>query len=297
MFLMQKLTHLACFTLLLSSMIPVSAGDHPLASALPAQADVAQLFIDDMTISNAIRPVNIDYEWTFAPRVGSGNIIPKDWSHATMWGGIHTGRPGNPARNVRIQIRDCALWVLSRKTGQWKLLQHSVSPEGGAFAEDYKGNVNTAAAARTEADGSVSVRLEPGCAYHFWPSTGRAQIDPADIAGLASVFFARLVVDDPELPDDRGEAVLVGAAGGDYWRNLDAEWRADWSNNHDWAIGRIKRLTSQWQAFTGCTHGRAIQNVEWTASARALLSPDFAPVMDEATLRANPPPLRELLGQ
>jgi len=294
---MKRLPHLASLSLLLAAVLPVLAGNLPLASALPAQADVAQLFIDDMTLPNAIRPVKIDYEWTFAPRVGSGNIIPKDWSHVTMWGGIHTGRPGNPARNVRIQIRDCALWVLSRKTGQWKLLQHSVAPEGGAFAEDYKGNVNTAAAARTEADASLSVRLKPGYAYHFWPSSGRAQIDPADIAGLASVFFARLVVDDPELPDDRGEAVLVGAAGGDFWRSLDAEWKADWSNNHDWAIGRIKRLTSQWQAFTGCTHGRAIQNVEWTASAKAALPADFSPVLDEATLRANPPPLRALLGQ
>lgn len=263
----------------------------------PAAVEAGRIFVDDMATPAEVRPVNIDYGWTRRPRVGSGNIIPEGWSHATMWGQIHEGRPGNPARNVRVQVRDCALWVLSRKTGRWTLLQHSVAPEGAAFAEDYRGNANEHAVVRAEPDGSVSVRLERGYNYHFWPSGGRAQVDPEDIAGLASVFFARLIVDDPSLPDDRAEAVLVGSAGGDYWRDDGAEWKADWSNNHDWAIGRFKRLTGDWQLFTGCTHGSRIENVEWTASAKARLPADFAPVLDEATLRANPPPVQDLFAE
>jgi hypothetical protein len=284
-------------TMLAFAAFPTEAERHPLASALPSPDQVGQLFIDDMVIPNEVRPVKIDYSWTRKARVGSGNIIPEGWSHATMWGGIHEGRPGNRAKNVRVQVRDCALWVLSRKTGRWSLLQHSVAPEGAAFVEDYRGNINAPASTRTEADGSVSVRPEPGFSYHFWPSGGRAQVDPNDIAGMASVFFARLVVDDPALPDDRADAVLVGSAGGDYWRDAHAEWKADWSNNHDWAIGRIKRVTAEWQPFTGSTHGTGIENVEWTASAKARLPADFAAVLDETTLRTNPPPLRELAAQ
>lgn len=286
-----------CLPFFLAFAVFRSGADHSLAAALPAQEGVAQLFIDDMTIPNAIRPVKIDYGWTYKPRVGSGNIIPKDWSHTTMWGQVYVGRPGNPASNVRVQIRDCALWVLSRKTGRWKLLQRSVTPEGAAYAEDFKDDANIPADARKEPDGAVSVLLKPGFNYHFWPEVDRARVEPADIAGLATVFFARLVVDDPALPDDRDQALLIASGGGDYWRSLDAEWKSDWSNNHDWGMGRFKRLTKEWQPFTACTYGKAIENEKWTAAAKADLPADFAPVMDEATLRANPPPLRELLGQ
>lgn len=250
-----------------------------------------------MTIPNAIRPVKIDYGWTYKPRVGSGNIIPKEWTHTTMWGQIYVGRPGNPAGNVRVQIRDCALWVLSRKTGQWKLLQHSVTPEGAAYAEDFKEDAHIPADVRKESDGSISVLLKPGYNYHFWPEADRARVEPADIAGLATVFFARLVVDDPALSDDRDQAVLIGSCGGDYWRSLDAEWKSDWSSNHDWSIGRFKKITGEWQPFTACSYGKGIENADWTASAKAVLPHDFSAVLDEATLRANPPPLRSLLGQ
>ncbi len=282
-----------CF---LSVFCAVTAAEHPLASALPLQTEIAQLFIDDMSIPNAIRPVKINYGWTYKPRVGSGNIIPKDWTHSMMWGQVYVGRPGNPARNVRVQIRDCAQWVLSRKTGQWKLLQHSVTPEGAAYAEDFKDDANIPADARKEPDGAVSVLLKPGYNYHFWPEKGRARVEPAEIAGLATVFFARLVVDDPAQNDDRDEARLIASAGGDYWRSLDAAWKSDWSNNHDWGMGRFKRLTKDWQPFTACTYGKALENDKWTASAKAALPDDFAPVLSEATLRATPPPLRELLG-
>jgi hypothetical protein len=285
-----------CFVLFLAVLAPVTAAEHPLASSVPPQAEVAQLFIDDMTVPNAIRPVKIDYGWTYKPRVGSGNIIPKDWTHSMMWGQVYIGRPGNPARNVRVQIRDCAQWVLSRKTGKWALLQHSVAPEGAAYAEDFKEDANIPADVRSEPDGSASVLLKPGYNYHFWPEKGRARVEPADIAGLATVFFARLVVNDPALPDDRDQALLIASCGGDYWRSLDAAWKSDWSNNHDWGMGRFKRLTKDWQPFTACTHGKAIENDKWTASAKADLPSDFASALAEDTLRATPPPLRALLG-
>jgi hypothetical protein len=288
---------LAQFALMFAPLVAlVSAADHPLANAVPAQAEVAQLFIDDMSIPNAIRPVNIDYNWTFKPRVGDGNIMPKGFTHSIMWGQIYAGRPGNPARNVRVQIRDCAQWVLSRKTGQWRLLQHSVTPDGAAFAENFKENVHVPAMSVIEPDGSMAVNLQDGYTFHFWPKTGRSAVDPSDIAGVASVFFARLVVADKALPDDRDQAVIIASGGGDYWRSADAKWKADFSNGHDWGMGRFKRLTNDWQVITACTYGEEITHVKWTATAKAELPADFAPMISAETLRATPPPLRDLLG-
>ena len=266
------------------------------AEALPAPENIAQLFLDDMTLPNPLRPVRIEYDWTHKPRLGAANILPEGWTHTTMWGQIYAGRPGNPAKNVRIQIRNCAQWVLSRRSGQWILLQHSVTPEGAWFNEDFKNNTHVPAPARTEPDGSLSVRLEPGYNYHFWPTVGRQPVTGADLGGVASVFFARLVVDDPRLPDDVDEAVLIGSGGGDYWRSLEATWKADFSNNIDWGMGRFKRLTRNWQVFTACTYGPAVVHRKRTASAQASLPKDFPCVLQEKTLRANPPPVRSLFG-
>jgi hypothetical protein len=263
----------------------------PPAQALPEGLDVAKLFIDDMSIPNAILPAGISTGWAKKPRVGSGNLIPKGWTHSTMWGQIYLGKDGSPAKNVRVQVRDCALWVLSKKTGTWNQLQYSVTPEGGAYAENFKDDAHIPADMRKEADGSLSVKLIKGYNFHFWPIGGRAKVEPADIAGMASVFFARLVVDAADQPDDRDNAVLLGSCGGDYWRNLDAQWKADWSSNNDWAIGRFKRITPEWQVFTGCTFGDAIVHTNYTHEAKLERADDFAPVLSAATIRATPPPL------
>lgn len=85
---------------------------------------------------------------------------------------------------------------------------------------------------------------------------------------MASCFEARLVVADPSKPDDRDRAQLIGSCGGDFWRSPNARWKADWSNNGDWAIGRFKRITRQWKYFTASN-------------------------ADPSLLQTNPPPLND----
>jgi hypothetical protein len=230
--------------------------------------EIGRIFAEDMTIPNAVKPHGIEgADWASGPRVGQGDTWPKGWTCGIMWGQIYHASDGSPAANVRVQIRDTSYWILSRKDGKWRRVQHSTTPEGAAYREDFVNDENAPADVRMESDGSVSVRLVPGYNYHFWPSSpGRVTVDTADVAGQASAFFARLVVDDPAKPDDLAQARLIGSCGGDHWRDQSAQWKADWSNNGDWAIGRFKLLTPEWQVFTATA-----------------LSPD-------AVLR-NPPPL------
>jgi hypothetical protein len=235
--------------------------------------EAGRIFAEDMTIPNAIKPHGIEgADWAGKARVGQGDKWPEGWNCGTMWGQIYLASDGSPATNVRVQIRETSYWILGRRDGKWRLVQYSITPEGAAYREDFSNDENTAADTRREADGSLSVRLFPGHNYHFWPSNpGRVTVDTDDVAGQASAFLARLVVDDPGKPDDRDRARLIGSCGGDHWRAPGAQWKADWSNNGDWAIGRFKPVTPEWQAFTATT-----------------LSP-------EAVL-ANPPPL-ELPGR
>ena len=216
---------------------------------------IAKIFVEDMTIPNAIKPHGIEgADWARGPRVGQGDTWPEGWTCGTMWGQIYFASDGSPATNVRVQIRETSYWILSRQDGRWKRVQHSVTPEGSAYREDFVNDENLAADARREPDGSVSIKLVPGHNYHFWPSEpGRVTVDTSDVAGQASMFLARLVIDDPAKPDDRDKARLIGSCGGDHWRAHGAPWKSDWSNNGDWAIGRFKLVTTKWQPFTACT--------------------------------------------
>lgn len=183
-----------------------------------------------------------------------------------MWGQIYPAKDGNPATNVRVQIRDAMMYFLSKKDGKWHQLQGETTVTGAAYRQDFANDAHVAADVRTEPDGSVSIKLTPGYNYHFWPQKGRVVIDPEDIDGIVSCFSARLVVEDLAKPDDRGKAHILGSCGGDYWRSVPAPWKADWSNNGDWALGRFKFIRNDWAVFTAST-------------------------VDQETLRKNPPPL------
>jgi len=229
---------------------------------------VVQVLIEDMTIPNATRPHGIEgADWAKGPRIGMGDRWPEGWTCALMWGQVYLASEGSPATNVRVAIREPAYWILGRQTGRWTRVQYTVEPEGAAYREDFANDENARADVRKEPDGSVSVRLLPGYNYHFWPKAARVAVDPADVAGQVSLFFARLVLDDPAKPDDRDRARLIASCGGDHWRAPDSRWKADWSNNGDWAIGRFKLVTKEWTVFTGTN-------------------------ADADLLRKNPPPLK-----
>jgi len=88
-----------------------------------------------------------------------------------------------------------------------------------------------------------------GFNYHFWAGR-RADIDPTDIAGVYSVFQARLIRDDLTKPDDRAQARYIASGGADYWASQDAAWKADWSANGGVNGGRMKIVTNNFQSFS-----------------------------------------------
>jgi hypothetical protein len=227
-----------------------------------------QTIIDDMTLphESKLHGVPDTYDWSRGPRLGRGNNAG-DFKAFTAWGQVYEAADGNPATNTRVELRDIKAYVLSKKTGQWSLLQHTQDVDGAAFKEDFAENVSAAPEARREKDGTVSVTAGGGYNYHFWPSSGRATIDPDDIAGVFTTVQARLIMDDPAKPDDRDTAQYLLGMGGDYWLSLTAEWKPDWSTVGDAGIGRMKFVTPEWQAFNMTT-------------------------LPANALRVNPPPLR-----
>ncbi len=167
------------------------------------------------------------------------------------WGQLYEAATGNPATNTRVQIRNIRAYMLSKRDGQWYLLQSSTRVEGAAFREDFAGNVNKAADIRYEPDGSISVKAGQGYNFHFW-TPSRASIDPNNVAGIFTTVQARLVTDNPQQADDRFQARYLLGMGGDYWLSVTAKWD-NWKTNGDIGIGKFKYVTTSWQAFNMTT--------------------------------------------
>jgi hypothetical protein len=226
-----------------------------------------ETIINDMTLPHEDKAAGVpeSYDWASGPRIGRGNE-PGDFKAFIAWGQVYEAASGNPAKNTRVELKNIKAYILSKADGKWHLLQSSTDVEGAAYREDFVNDESKTLELRTEPDGSISVTAGDGYNFHFWTSSGRSTIDPDDVAGVFTTVQARLIVDDPTLPDDRATAKYLLSMGGDYWLSLSAQWKSDWSANGDAAIGRFKYVTSEWQAFNMTT-------------------------LSEEELRNNPPPL------
>lgn len=212
-----------------------------------------ETIIYDMKPPHEARPRGVpsNYNWTFGPRIGRGNNS-QGFKAMIAWGQLYEAEEGNTATNTRVQIRDIQAYILSKKDGKWRSFESSKLIAGSAYREDYAGDVSQAADIRYEQDGSISVKAGNGYNFHFWSANGRAEIEPGDIGGVLTTVQARLVIDDPQKPDDRNQARYLLSMGGDYWLNLTAKWD-NWKTNGDIGIGKFKYVEQEWQAFNMTT--------------------------------------------
>ena len=208
---------------------------------------------DDMRLPHEGQPhgVPLSYDWAESPRIGMGNDS-EGFQAFTAWGQVYEDAAGNPATNTRVQLRNIRAFILSKRDGRWHEVQRDLTVDGAAYREDFAGDASRPADIRVEPDGGISVTAGDGFNFHFWPTTGRASLDPSDIAGVVTSVDARLVVDDSALPDDRRQARYLLSVGADYWLDLTAEWD-NFRTNGDVAIGRFRYVQREWQSFNMTT--------------------------------------------
>jgi hypothetical protein len=251
---MRSLLKSLCLVLAICLASACSRKKNPFAeSSEPSTTNTVQTIIDDMTLPHEGFPhgVPANYDWARRPRVGMGNN-PGNFRAMTAWGQVYEDLAGNLAANSRVHIRDIRAYLLSKKDGEWHALQSSAGTAGAAYVEDFAGDVNKPPDVRQEPDSGMSVTAGGGYNYHFWPTSGRASIDPADIGGIFTTVLARLVLNDSTKVDDRSTARYILSMGGDYWLSKTAAWD-NFKTNGDIGIGRFKYVRSQWRAFNMST--------------------------------------------
>ena len=201
-----------------------------------------QNMIDDMTLNND-GTVAGQYPyfgsgsgWAEKARVVMGNIpkgsnAPDYWRHAVIsgkykgetdwkalqpWVAIFT-LTDNQATNTRVEVSSIRAYILSKKTNQWELFEDHPTT-GGIFNESYQHLEGVNADERFSGDFTL---VKPPAAdarqiYHSWGEP-KALKDPSDIKAVHVRVFTRLVLDDPNGPDDRHLARYALQAGADYY--------------------------------------------------------------------------------
>jgi hypothetical protein len=200
------------------------------------------------------------------------------WNAILPWIVIFDG-VGNQASNTRVQVRDMKIYMKSKKSGSWKLLNHSVGVSGENYPKSLQGDNVTTPDSRTESDGSTSIRPPGGnLVFHGWGSF--SDIDGSDVAAIFMTLQARLVKDRANGSDDRGSAKYLIHVGGDYYPDRSTRVSDLAPAYYFPGIGtsRAKLVSNDWQAFNFATVDVAVQ--------------DPGGAIGVSELRANPPPLQ-----
>ncbi len=186
------------------------------------------------------------------PRLNMGNDA-RGFMAIQGWGQLYASDEAGADRPAAAELKDMRVYLLSRTTGSWRLMQASTAVSGAAYREDFAGDDHQRARTYQAVDGGTIATLLPGRNFHFWPTSGRAAIEPGTVGGLFVTLRARLVPDPGAAPQtDWQNAHYVLSVGVDYWRDEATAWR-NWKTNQDAGIGRFKRVLPCWRYFTMTT--------------------------------------------
>jgi hypothetical protein len=184
------------------------------------------------------------YDWAGHPRVHPV-ASPQSFNAFTAWGQLYQCAGTSTSPQEAVQLRELQTWALPRGSTRWRRVQFASEMQGAAFAEDYDGP-SVPAHYVSRASGTA-VKPVAHHNFHFWPSSGRVRLRPAQVAAVVVAVQARLQTQS----GGSTPPCLVLSVGGDLWRSLRAE--PGGSNSADIGIGRFKRVERRWRLFTMTT--------------------------------------------
>ena len=279
---------------------PSSAGNPATKPAASAPLNSVDTIVGDMKLMNDTQLAGIpgNYGWSKGPGYVMMGNTPRGtntpswwhvdnkqfksdawWNAVLPWFVIFDGA-SNHASNTRVQVRDMKIYMKSKKSGTWKLLNHSAGVGGENYPKSLQGNNVSTPDTRDEADGSTSIRPPGGSmVFHGWGG-GFSQIEGSDVAAMFMTLQARLVKDNAGGKDDRSSAKYLIHVGGDYYPDSSTRV-SDLAPAYYFpgiGVSRAKLVSNEWQAFNFATIDTGVQ--------------DPGGGLSEAELRSNPPPLQ-----
>lgn len=176
------------------------------------------------------------YSWQQHGNAQSGANVPAGYTAMTGWGQVFQAA-GSPNNNPTLFLRNYKVYLLNQ-SNQLILLQHPTIIQGAQFLPDYSGNSNSPANIVNNA-GIMSVTLQPGKAFQFWPNS-RADITQylGNIKGWVCAIEAILA------PGSSNTNYLL-SLGADYWKTTSSPY----PNNQGIGEGQMRYLTTTWTPY------------------------------------------------
>ncbi len=237
------------------------------------KSSILDTLVGDMELMNdhPLKNVNRKYGFSRGPGYVLAGVDSNGWNYVLPWFVTFEGE-GNSARNTRIEMRNLRMFIRT-DDGEWKRLV-DVDTYDGIECDQHGDYYNCPQVARVQAhDNSASSLPIPGLNMHGWWDS-RVRIDSHSIDAMVVSLEARLVVNDENRGDDRGDAKYLVHVGADYYPS-DAPPSG---RLIPVGVSRAKMVTNEWQTFALTT----LSDVGKQEPGGGI---------SEEELRANPPPL------
>jgi Bacterial Ig-like domain len=224
---------------------------------------------------------------------------PADFTALAGWGQVYQKVGASPSSNAvaNVEVANAKTYVRLKETGQWVLVedQSRTAIVGGHFVTDFAGNAGYPMVVSPLAGGGTSFSAPPA-EYndHFWHSTRGTYA-----AGTVDAVYVQMDmrVTDPNLK-------LVAMVGADWWRDADAPFLANHSNNPGIGGSNWVELSTQWRTvayyslstaefqsnlpppFRGAVNAPPVINSDTTPPAAptiASFTPDTGTIGDQIT--------------
>lgn len=178
-----------------------------------------------------------------------GGVYPYGSPDVFPWYVIFSYGGNVACTNTRVQVRNIAAYWYSKSQQKWILAVASNTAD--ALNDRYDTDYNYGQAnMRNETvvnGGGTSVKPTTSYCIQGWTTGGFGAINPTDVGAFFTYCEARLIVDNPALPDDRYKANLIVCPGMDY--KNPAYNSVNGGTVGSVAAGRFKIVTNSWRPF------------------------------------------------
>lgn len=252
--------------------------------ALPAYAQTAMTIgdvIKDMSSSSEALVISPKFDFQRMPQIiqhsPSGKSLPAWWTglrpewcyRILSWHTVYEAE-GNAAVNTRVQIARLRTYILSNATKKWTLIDNAAAPATELWKYPYVYVGQPAGTFRAASDGGISVKpVYPN--FHHGYGSIKDVPNPQDVRAVFVAMDFRLIVDDPNKPDDRSKARYVVDAGADYYPGKGLSWGTGYAPG----VGSGRYLLAK---------------PTWRTATLLVPNKDLGANFDE--MKKNPPPLQ-----
>ena len=169
---------------------------------------------------------------------------PADFTAVEGWGQVYqrVGAPEHSNPDATVEVANAKTYVHVKQSGEWVLVQDQskIQMTGGHFVPDFAGNAGYPMKMTPLAGGGTTFSAPPaGYNDHFWYKSRGTYA-----AGTVDAVYVQmdLRVTDPDLN-------LIASVGADWWRDANAPYLQDHSNNPGIGSSNWVELSTQWRTL------------------------------------------------